>query len=117
MFFVNVIGIALIVWIIWWFWLYRPKSMAVVDNTLQVIVDNGVYQPAQLQVPAQQSVTINFLRKDPSPCAEMVVFPDLQITKTLPLNQAVRISLPAMDQGDYPFHCQMQMYRGQLHVV
>lgn len=113
---VNLIGLALIAGIIWWFWLYQAKPAASVDTRREIIVENGVYQPARLQVPAKQSVTLNFLRKDASPCAETVVFPDLQISESLPLNHSKRITLPALEKGDYAFHCQMQMYRGQLHV-
>ena len=114
---VNIFGLALIAWIVWWFWLYRPKSTALSGNELIVVVENGVYQPAHVKLPAHQAVTLKFLRKDPSPCAEMVVIPTLQLSESLPLNQTKAIQLPAMEAGNYAFHCQMQMYRGELIVA
>ena len=113
---INSLGIALIALIIWWFWLYHPKQTAAENGELVIVVENGIYQPAHIKLPAGQPSSLQFLRKDSSPCAETVVIPDLQISATLPLGKSQRIALPPMQPGDYPFHCQMQMYRGQLHV-
>ena len=114
---VNLLGMALIALIVWWFWLYQPRETALGKDDLLIVVENGIYQPAHIQLPAEMPVTLYFLRKDASPCAETVVIPDLQISETLPLNQNKRIDLPPMRPGEYAFHCQMQMYRGQLRVV
>lgn len=113
---INTIGFALILLIIWWFWLYRPREDSAQDDALVVIVEHGSYSPAQLKLPAGQAIALTFLRKDASPCAEFVVIPALDISQALPVNKAVTIKLPALQVGQYPFHCQMQMYRGELHV-
>lgn len=113
---VNIAGIALIALIIWWFWLYQPKEAELGDSDLVVVVDNGIYSPARIKVPAGSPVTIQFLRKDQSPCAETLVIPNLQISETLPVNKLKTIELPALSPGEYAFHCQMQMYRGQITV-
>ena len=57
-----------------------------------------------------------FLRKDASPCAETVIFPDLDISATLALGKTASVALPPLPAGEYAFHCQMQMYRGVLIV-
>ncbi len=112
----NVMGLGLIGLIIWWFWLYKPAT-TVVDNTSFIVtVDNGVYEPAHIKLTAHQPVTLRFIRKDASPCAEMVLFPDLEISEALPLNKPAEIKLPPLKSGEYSFHCQMQMYRGVLIV-
>lgn len=113
---INVLGIALIALIAWWFWLYRPRAAAAGEGDLLILVENGVYQPAYIKLPANQPNSLNFLRKDASPCSEMLLIPDLQLSETLPLNKTRRIILPPMNKGNYAFHCQMQMYRGQLTV-
>lgn len=113
---VNILGVALIGLIVWWFWLYHPRQAALGEGDLLIVVENGVYQPSRIKLPADQSVTLNFLRKDASPCAETVVIPDLQISETLPVNHTKAVRLPPMKKGEYAFHCQMQMYRGQLTV-
>ena len=114
---INIIGLLLMVLIVWWFWFYKSKEIVVGAGNLIITVANGTYSPSHLKVPAGQPVAIQFVRKDPSPCAETVQIPDLQIIETLPLNQVKTLYLPAMPAGEYPFHCQMQMYRGQIHVV
>jgi len=113
---INVLGLALIALIVWWFWLYQPRGAELGQEALLVVVDNGTYQPSLIKLPANQAVSLNFLRKDASPCAEMLLIPALQVSETLPLNKTRRVDLPPMEKGDYDFHCQMQMYRGQLKV-
>ncbi|MBU2713351.1 cupredoxin domain-containing protein [Zooshikella harenae] len=113
---VNVLGIGLIGLIIWWFWLYKPTKATMDNSKSIIIVDNGVYEPANIKLKENQPTILRFLRKDASPCAEMVLFPELDISEILPLNKTVEISLPALKVGEYSFHCQMQMYRGVLVV-
>lgn len=113
---INVAGIALIALIVWWFWLYKAKDGALTDTDQVIKVENGVYQPSRLKVAAGEAFTLTFQRIDPSPCAETVVFPDQEISAALALNEKVHIDFPALAAGSYPFHCQMQMYKGELQV-
>ena len=113
---INLIGIGLIALIIWWFWLYIPKEVSVADDNLVITVENGTYSPANVKLAKDKPAVLTFLRKDPSPCAEFVLIPKLDINQTLPLNQTISIAIPALQAGQYEFHCQMQMYRGVLNV-
>lgn len=112
----NIAGIILIAFIVWWFWLYKPKEADLDTDDLVITVENGTYSPSRIKLPAGQPVELKFIRKDQSPCAETLLIPDLQISDTLPLNKLKSIQLPALKAGEYAFHCQMQMYRGQLTV-
>lgn len=116
MIFINLAGIGLIGLIVWWFWLYKPQETELSDADFVITVENGTYSPSRIKVPAGRAIEITFLRKDPSPCSETLLIPDLQVSDTLPLNKVKSISLPALTAGDYSFHCQMQMYRGQISV-
>lgn len=113
---VNLVGIALIALIVWWFWLYKPNEVAAGAEQLLIVVEHGSYQPAHIKLQANKPIELQFLRKDANPCSETVLFPTLEISESLPLNRAVRIVLPPLEEGDYEFHCQMQMYRGTLKV-
>jgi plastocyanin domain-containing protein len=113
---VNIVGMLLIALIVWWFWVYKPKETALGANDLMVIVENGTYQPSRIKLPANEAISLKFLRKDASPCSETLLIPGLEISETLPLNKVKTIQLPPMSPGEYAFHCQMQMYRGQLKV-
>jgi len=114
---VNTGGLLLIGLIVWWFWLYRTKGVDLGAGGNTVVVADGIYQPARLNLPSGQPVTLEFLRRDASPCAETVLFPDLEISASLPVGKPRQVALPALAPGVYPFHCQMQMYRGELHVT
>lgn len=116
MIFVNLLGLLLIALIVWWFWIYKPKAVSADQDTTTVVVDNGIYEPSRILIPAGQRTTLRFLRKDASPCAEKVLFAELNIAEELPLNTPKDISLPPLASGEYPFTCQMQMYRGMIVV-
>lgn len=113
---INSLGLLLIALIIWWFWLYKPDNSSTSAADTTIIVEDGIYQPARIRLASNKAASINFLRKDASPCAAMVLFPALNISEELPLGKSKSINLPAMAKGEYAFHCQMQMYRGSLLV-
>ncbi|MBN8430374.1 cupredoxin domain-containing protein [Microbulbifer salipaludis] len=116
---INVLGLAAIVLTVWWFWL-APKGSrqpaAGVAEALQILVKDGVYEPDRIRIAAGKATVLKFRREDASPCAEWVLFPDLEISAQLAVDQVTEVQLPAADAGEYPFHCQMQMYRGTLIV-
>lgn len=108
-------GLAAILLIVWWFWLSRPRAAhADMQQGIRILVKDGTYQPAALEVPAGQALTLTFLRQDVTPCAEKVIFVDLALSADLPLNKSVSVTLPALSPGRHEFTCQMGMYRGQL---
>lgn len=119
---INVIGIGLICLVIWWFWLYKPKFAAFTAgniqsaNIIEILVKDGVYTPPYIQMKSNSPFTLRFTRKDPSPCAEIVNFNSLNITRKLPLNKSIEINFKVEKVGEYEFTCQMGMYRGKLIV-
>ena len=114
---INLLGVLCIALIIWWFWLYKPESIILESNQSLIVLESGIYSPAHLTVQANKPTRLTFLRKDASPCAESVLIPDLDISQVLPLDKLTSVQLPALKAGEYPFHCQMQMYRGVITVV
>ena len=114
---VNMLGIAIAAFIVWWFWLSRPGSVAGTEgDVISVLVDGGVYTPSMLRVPAGKPVTLRFLRKDPSPCAEKLIFSGLDISADLPLGEPYDLNFIPGRAGEFDFMCQMAMYRGRLVV-
>lgn len=111
---VNLLGLGFIVFIVWWFWVVKPKSKKVMGDTVDIIVENGSYTPARIEVAVGKKTTLRFLRKDANPCAEKVIFDQLNISADLPLNQKVDVVVSPPQAGEYDFVCQMQMYRGSL---
>jgi len=114
---VNLLGIILIGLTLGWFLLSkprpsRPRSVQAVD----ILVKDGVYEPSQIRVSAHQALRLHFLRQDPTPCAETVVFTRLNRNYMLPLNKLVEIKLEPQPAGELEFTCEMGMYRGRLVI-
>ena len=114
---VNVLGVLLAAFTVWWFWISKTRTEARSGgDVISVLVDGGVYTPSVLRVPAGKPVTLRFVRKDPSPCAEKVIFNGLDISADLPLGKQYDLSFIPEKAGEYDFTCQMAMYRGRLIV-
>ncbi len=114
---INLLALGLMGFIIWWFWLSRPALQQVGKNeAIEIVVEHGNYTPSHIEVPQGEAVTLNFIRRDPSPCAEKVLFDELDIALELPLEEAVSLVIEPLAVGEYRFSCQMQMYRGSLIV-
>lgn len=114
---INIIGLVVIGLIIWWFWLSKPRLYsAKKEDLIEILVKDGAYQPAYIQVERNHPITLRFTRSDASPCAEIVIFNSLNVSQQLPLNQPIDIKLNLEKPGEYEFTCQMGMYRGKLIV-
>jgi plastocyanin domain-containing protein len=113
---INLIGLLLIGFIVWWFWIKKPLSLKVSSNNVEIIVENGIYTPSRIEVKSGQAVKLSFIRKDPSPCAEKVIFDELNLSYDLPMNKPVVVDFKAEKAGEYAFTCQMKMYVGSLSV-
>lgn len=113
---INIAGFLLIALIVWWFWLYKPAKDAQGGGDTVIRVSNGTYDPARISIASGQPSTLRFMRMDESPCAAVVVFSNLDIGQDLVVGEVSTVDLPALAPGNYPFTCQMQMYRGELIV-
>ena len=60
--------------------------------------------------------TVTFVRTSDKTCATEVVFPELDIKKALPLNQAVAVNVPSDSARTLTFQCGMGMYKGAVLV-
>lgn len=113
---INLGGVILICLIIWWFLLAKPKAKKTTGEAVDILVQDGIYEPALITAKRGQTLTLCFLRKDETPCSEIVIFDKLNINAKLPINQPYIITLQLTERGEYDFTCQMGMYRGKLVV-
>ena len=113
---INLLALALIGFIVWWFWLAKSRAVQVAQKSIDVIVDGGVYTPAIIELGRGQTVILNFIRRDASPCAAQIIFAELGVSAELPLAGSKKIELKLDDEGEFGFSCQMGMYRGKLIV-
>lgn len=116
---VNGVGLSLIAFIVWYFWLSERQAVRVGgDGEFQEarIAVKGGYSPDVIVVGAHKPVRLHFTRLESSACSEMVVFGDLDKSASLPEGQPVTLELGRLEPGEYNFACQMGMLRGKLVV-
>ncbi|HEY0545841.1 MAG TPA: cupredoxin domain-containing protein [Pyrinomonadaceae bacterium] len=115
---VTLIGLAVIAWIVWYFWLWKAEAVtaeAKAEGLQEVEVTvRGGYQPSAIVVKAGQPVRLNFTRREASTCGEEIVFPDFGRREHLPENQTISIEVTPAKPGEYEFTCGMNMMRGKL---
>lgn len=76
----------------------------------------GGYDPDLIVVSPGRPTRLHFTRQETAACSEMVVFPDLDISRRLPTDETVTIELGPLAPREYEFACQMGMLRGKLVV-
>ncbi len=118
---VNLIGLGLIAWIVWYFWLSSPAGTAAAVSTGGVqeafIVVKGGYSPDTVQVEAGRPVRLMFNRQEADPCSEKVILDAFGVSADLPEGDIVPVEFTPTELGDYEFACQMGMLRGKVIVT
>lgn len=112
---VSIGGLGLIGFV-WWFFFGKKDEMMVSGNNLEILVDGG-YHPSIIKVNRNQKITLSLIRKDKNSCLEEFILPDFKISKYLPLNEKVNVVITPKKQGEYSFHCGMNMFHGKVVVV
>jgi len=117
---VTASGIALILFLVWFFWLKRTRGTRAAKTSggyqEAMILVKGGYTPDVIVVDKGKPVRLNFRREESASCSEMVVFPDFDKSARLPTGETVPIELLPQEAGEFEFSCQMGMFRGRLIV-
>ena len=80
---------------------------------ISVDVSKGYFDPAVIRAKAGVPLTVSF--GSGSGCMSRVVFKEFDVDRDLTAGGAV-IELPALEAGEYPFSCGMEMVFGTLVV-
>lgn len=117
---VTLLGLALIGFIVWFFWLKKSKGTAASVGSSGVqeamILVKGGYTPDVILVKAGRPVRLNFRREETASCSEMLLLPAFSKSVKLPTGENVAVEFTPDKPGEYPFSCQMGMFRGRLIV-
>jgi plastocyanin domain-containing protein len=114
------VGLLLVAFIVWFFWLKRAKGVRVAETSggyqeIMILVKGG-YTPDTIVVRHGKPVRLNFRREETASCSDKVVFADFQKTAELPTGQVVPVELLPKEPGEFAFSCPMGMFRGKLVV-
>jgi len=117
---VDVVGLALIAFIVWFFWLVKTKGVKAGltggGSQEQVVLVKGGYTPDVIVVESGKPVRLNFVRQESASCTEMVLLPAFGKSARLPEGEIVPLEFLPGEPGEYEFACQMGMIRGKLVV-
>ena len=86
-----------------------------IQNAKIVVTEQG-FDPARVTVRAGAPARLTFIRTTDKTCATEVVFPSLNIKRTLPLNEPAVIEFTPAKTGDVAFACGMSMLSGTVVV-
>ncbi len=117
---VDLIGLGLIGFIIWFFWLVKTKGVKAAMTSggyqEQMVLVKGGYTPDIIVVERGKPVRLNFVRQESASCSEMVLLPAFNKSANLPEGETVAVEFLPKEAGEYEFQCQMGMLRGKLIV-
>lgn len=85
-------------------------------RSIAVQVGASGYSPGEVTAAAGEEVRIVFTRTSDEGCGQQLVFPDLDIRRDLPLDEAVPVDITMPASGTIAFTCGMGMYRGAVVV-
>jgi plastocyanin domain-containing protein len=112
---INIIGIALIVFTYWFFFMKKEGEAVIAGDEIKIIVEGG-YKPDVIRVQKGNPTILNFHRKDESSCLEEVVIPEFNIRQHLALNETTPIEITPERAGEFQISCGMNMFHGKLIV-
>lgn len=117
---ITAAGIALVAFIVWFFWLKRSSGFRASETTSgyqeAMILVKGGYTPDTIIVRSGRPVRLNFRREETASCSDKVIFADFQKSAELPVGQTVPVELLPKAPGEFAFSCPMGMFRGRLIV-
>ena len=115
-----VVGLAAIVFIIWWFFGKHQESVGtstiVNDEQNATIVVNGGYSPATVVLKKGVPAEINFDMQDSTACLSHVVFEQLGVNKDLTKQKITTVKIPTDKAATYNYACGMDMFHGNVIV-
>jgi plastocyanin domain-containing protein len=117
---VLIVGLLLVVFIVWFFWLKRSKGVRAAETSggyqEAMILVKGGYTPDTVIVSRGKPVRLNFRREETASCSDKVIFEHFNKSAELPTGELVAIELMPKEAGEFDFACPMGMFRGRLIV-
>jgi plastocyanin domain-containing protein len=86
------------------------------NNATKITISKRGYEPKEIAVKKGQPVKLEFYREDGENCGGELVFPKLNVKKTLPVGATEIVEFTPQETGEIGFACGMDMLRGKVIV-
>lgn len=83
---------------------------------VKIAVTEAGFVPSTVRVKKGIPIILMVTRRTDQTCATQAVFPTIKKAVNLPLNKAVRVTLPAQLAGSMSYSCGMGMLHGRMLV-
>lgn len=93
-----------------------PAAIEVKGRRVDVTASTAGFAPKEVTVKKGEATTLVFTRTTDDTCATEVVFPEIKVTKALPLNQPVAVEVPVDATRTLAFECGMGMYKSKVII-
>ncbi len=85
-------------------------------HAVAITVDGNGFTPNHVELKVGAPAQLVFTRTSDATCATEVAFPELELKKSLPLNQPVTVDIPTSAARQLTFQCGMGMYKSAVVV-
>jgi heme/copper-type cytochrome/quinol oxidase subunit 2 len=99
---------------------YEIPATATQENGVQtanILISQSRYTPNAITVKKGIPLKLTITADDTAGCAQDIVFPAFNIRKIVPSGQTVVLNILPEQEGEFLFHCSMDMARGKLIVT
>lgn len=96
----------------------KPNTPVAADmGKVSVTVNGDGFSPSSIKAKKGDALMIEFTRTSDQTCAKSVAFPELNLTKDLPLNTPVAIHVPTDQARTLTFQCGMGMFKSSVLIM
>ena len=85
-------------------------------RTVRIKVDKNGFSPSSIEVVAGHKLNLVFNRTSRNNCGSTVIFPKLNIRKTLPVGKEVIVSFTPRSAGQITFSCGTGTHKGSVVI-
>jgi plastocyanin domain-containing protein len=83
---------------------------------IPVAVNDDGFSPSTIEAKKGEAITLRFTRTTKSDCLKAISIPAMKISKDLPMNTPVDVTIKPDTEGELVFQCWMAMVKGKIKV-